>query len=82
VYRLVRRGLKASVVKKGTLHGFKGNGEHGFTGRGNDGPLARKIMGSTFQGKFLEVEGLGEHVQEKIGLLESNFFTLIQENIL
>jgi len=59
------------------INGFGGNVEQGFTRRENNGPSAEKIMGLTFQGKFWEVEGLGEHVQRKIGILESNFIALI-----
>jgi len=64
------------------VNGFEGNGEQGFTRRGNNVPLARKIMGLTFEGKLWEVEGPREHVEGKIGLLGSNIVTMIQENIL
>jgi hypothetical protein len=39
-------------------------------------------MGLVFEGKFGEIMNLGEEIQGKIGLPESNFITLVQENLL
>ena len=37
-------------------------------------------MGLAFEGEFWEMMNLGEEIQGKIGLLESNFVTLVQEH--
>jgi hypothetical protein len=37
-------------------------------------------MGLAFEGEFWEMMDLGETIQGKIGLLEPNFVTLIQED--
>jgi hypothetical protein len=38
-------------------------------------------MGLAFEGKFEEMMNLGKEIQGKIGLPESNFITLVQENL-
>jgi hypothetical protein len=63
------------------VNGFGGNCEQCFAKGGSDGPLAEQIMSLAFQSEFGKVVGLREHIQRQIGLPESNFVALIQEDI-
>jgi hypothetical protein len=38
-------------------------------------------MGLAFEGKLKEIMNLGEEIQGQIGLPESNFVALVQENL-
>jgi hypothetical protein len=63
------------------VNGFRGNCEQGLSRGGNDGLLDGKTTSLAFQGEFRKMVGLREHIQRKIRLPESNFITLIQEDI-